>query len=234
MAYRTGPDSLRLVREKVANTSNAISRDSENISVKSDLLLPYYAVPGAGSAYNLVLRNRTGTGKTPYEFRNLKDLLALQRAVTGYEVASDIEGVTLTLHRTWHHAMTGYGRVQMWRWQPLQSMKREEALMRHRRRESSIRSEERSGIFSFSEETRSTNSTFANVTRGLHPSIVENSFVSMSNEEEGHKPVIAATSPHVPVIVIFTKIDDAYTYIVIDRKSPNLLTKRFLATLLIY
>ncbi|KAI9709602.1 MAG: hypothetical protein M1828_002410 [Chrysothrix sp. TS-e1954] len=207
MVFRSGPEALRI--EEGITSNDRIKVRESCFDFRSDILLPYYAVPTEGTSLTLVLRNRAGSRKTPYQLKEAKDLFDIQRAITGYEVLSNFDKVTFTAHKTarllGRQDMHGPSRLQMWRWRPLTSD----------RRMSSVSSVSSNGQVA-SKTSQSTNSTWQNVVQSLHPSLMDGPFVSLIDEQDGKNSVIATRAPYPPILILFTKLDEALCFVAFD------------------
>ena len=209
--FRRSATTLRLVRNVVEDDSGISHPESEKINVHVDRLIPWYAIPTSSPTWSVEICSGNETGGTTYDFRNETDIFNFQRAITGYQVVYDMPKLQWALNkqrlRLGSNLLEGVARVQIWLWKPLVPM---QVGLRESPQLSTSPSSSNSGI---SHWTNTTNATVAKVTQRCDSSVV-----SVAENPNGDS-VIAAATPHLPRIVIFTKIEQKYSFLSIERKS---------------
>lgn len=227
MVYRRGPQFLRIAKVQMATTGSTSLRDtdSEKINIMSDLLLPMYAVTAARGtpvhhpAYNLVIRDRDGSRQVSYTFQGSRDAYAMQRAITGYEILSDIDGGSWAWHRSGAHRSSneanGRGKVQMWRWNPPKPIDQQKTTM------NAANSSDSGFVSDEAASTAATPITKANQSRltdGLRQSAKGNATISVVGTTDGRNAIVVADTLLPPKLIVFTKFGQAFGFLAIDSK----------------
>lgn len=112
----------RLVRTtKMIDNPLYHSEQGSNISMNSTRLIPAYATPDNASsvAHNLALCNDRGEHEEWHLLRDASDVVALQRALTGYRIHHDMSDFSWCINGSREPEDWGTGRLQMWQLKPL-------------------------------------------------------------------------------------------------------------------
>ena len=216
LVFRRSATTLRLVRNSVEDDSGISHPESEKINTHVDRFIPWYAIPTSSPTLSVEICSGNGTGGTTYDFRNESDIFNFQRSITGYQVVYDMASARWALNKQQLHFGTkileGIGRMQIWLWKPLPSM---QALSAESPR---LPTSSSSSLSDNSQWTNTTNATVAKVTQRCDSSIV-----SVAESANGDS-VIAAVKPHLPTVLIFTKLEEKYTFLSLERKlTPSIL-----------
>ena len=212
LVFRRSPTTMRLVRNAVEDDSDISHPESEKINTHVDRFIPWYAIPTPNPSSTLSVEIRSGneTGGTMCDFRTESDTFAFQRAFTGYQVVYDKARMEWSLNKQQlkfgSKTLESTGRLQIWLWNPLPAMQAQSSI---RPRPSMSPP---SSLSSNSQRTHTTNATVARVVQHGDSSIV-----SIADNNHGGS-LIAAVKPHLPIILIFTKLEDKYTYLCIECK----------------
>lgn len=98
---------------------------SEKVNTQVEKFIPHYTIEGSNLAPKVEIVPGYGIVGTVFEFKNEKDALNFQRAITGYQVVSDIKDVKWLAKRAvaWPSRrrstkLEGVGRLQIWHWKP--------------------------------------------------------------------------------------------------------------------
>ncbi|KAF1814074.1 hypothetical protein P152DRAFT_303584 [Eremomyces bilateralis CBS 781.70] len=209
VVFQRGPTTLRLARN-ITPVNGVPRQESEKLSTHIDRFIPLYAVPPSktGSpALTFKICDGKGGGGTPYEFKCERDVFAFQKAVTGFEVMSDMKRVEWSFNRKKLKLMSkgigNLGRVQLWRWNPL-STGRSLQMGSAGSRESE-QSASRSQSSESSRRSDLTNPTIAKVVRGEKESLF-----AVTESDRGETVLAVASQPS-PVLFIYAKEDGAYS-----------------------
>jgi hypothetical protein len=207
--FRTGPLTLRIVRSVTSLQSGSPCYDSEGFNIHMDRFIPFYAIQersvhqrrGSKSTLTVGIYRASETGETAYEMKEELDLFNFQRAVTGYQVVLDTPVWWSLKHST---KPKGKGRLQLWHWKPLAKDQNK----RIDRRESTSSS---STLGPTSKMSGATNVTVEQLLK-----ISDRSMISIAQSD--NNSTIGASTPPVPVVMIYTKIDNEYTYLHLECK----------------
>ena len=209
--FRRSATILRLVRNVLEDDSGISHPESEKINTHLDRLIPWYAIPTSSPTLSVEICSGNETGGTIYDFQNETDIFNFQRAITGYQVVYDMSRLQWALNkqrlRLGSNLLEGVARVQIWLWKPLTPM---QAQSPDSPQLSTSPPSFNSGV---SHWTNTTNATVAKVTQRC-----DSSAISVAENLNGDS-VIAAAKPHLPSIVIFTKIEQKYSFLSIECKS---------------
>ncbi|KAL8691466.1 MAG: hypothetical protein Q9218_003310 [Villophora microphyllina] len=126
--FRKSEYEFRLVKmTKMADNPFYHSEEGSNVNMNSTRLIPAYATPGAESsdAHNLALCNDRGQHEEWHLLKNLDDVKALQRALTGYRVHHDMSGFSWCINGSKEPEDSGTGYLQMWQLKPLSKIEPE-------------------------------------------------------------------------------------------------------------
>ena len=209
LVFRRSPTTMRLVRNAVEDESDISHPESEKINTHVDRFVPWYAIPGST---NLMVEIRSGneTGGTTYDFRSEGHLFNFQRAFTGYQVVYDMPRTGWSLNKQQlkfgSKSLESTGRLQIWLWNPLPAMQTQPL------RSPQLSTSPSSSLSGNSQWTNTTNATVAKVVQRCNSSIV-----SVAENNNGDS-VIAAVKPHLPIILIFTKLEEKYTFLCLECK----------------
>ena len=210
LVFRRSATTLRLVRNVVEDDSGASHPESEKINTHLDRFIPWYAIPSQSPTLSVEICSGNETGGTTYDFRNEADIFNLQRAITGYQVVYDLPRVEWALNKQrlklGSNILEGIARIQIWLWKPLSSVQVQPL------ESPQLSTSASSSVSGNSHWTTTTNATVAKVTQRCDSSIV-----SVAENPDGDS-VIAAATPHLPSIVIFTKIEQKYSFLFVTRK----------------
>lgn len=216
VVFQRGPMTLRLARN-IVPAVGPLRQESEKINTHIDRFIPLYAVPPSKSGSPpLAIKICDGkeTGGTVYELKSEGDIFSLQRAVTGYEVVSDIKNVEWSLNRKKMRFLSkGLGnidRVQMWYWKPLSAGKSLQDGSRKRQDSGTASLQCRSSVSS--QGSNSTNATVAKVVNG------ENESICTTTQSDSGETVVAVRTQPQPVLFIFSKTEGGYALLHIECK----------------
>ncbi|KAJ9638211.1 hypothetical protein H2199_006898 [Coniosporium tulheliwenetii] len=174
LVFQRGPTTLRLARN-IVPAAGPLRQESEKINIHIDRFIPLYAVPSSKSGSPpLAVKICDGkeTGGTVYELKSEGDIFSFQRAVTGFEVVSDMKNVEWSLNRkkmrVFSKGLGNIGRVQMWYWKPLSAGRSLQEESRKRQDSGTATLQCRSSVSS--QGSNSTNATIAKVVNGENES----------------------------------------------------------------
>ncbi len=224
LVFRRSATTLRLVRDAIEDDSGISHPESEKINIHLDRFIPWYAIPSSSPTLSVGICSGNETGGTTFDFRNETDIFSFQRVFTGYQVVYDMPRAQWALNqqrfKLGSNLQEGSGRAQIWLWNPLPSMQSQSL------GSPGLPNSPSSSSSGKSQWTSTTNPTVAKVTDRCDSSIV-----SVTEDANGDS-VIAAVKPHLPTIVIFTKIDKNYTFLSLERKSiQSMVSLLFVLTL---
>jgi hypothetical protein len=214
--FRTGPSTLRIVRNVIPLHSGSPYYESERLNIHMDRFIPFYAIQESSihqrrrskTTSTVGIYRANQTGETAYEMKEEIDLFNFQRAVTGYQVVGDATSVKWALkHST---KPRGKGRLQLWYWKPLAKDQNQET----GRRESTSSS---STIGPKSGGSGATDATIE-----LLLDTTDRSMITVEKSSDNNSTVGASTPP-VPVIMVYTQSDNEYSYLHLERKSLGFL-----------
>ena len=205
MCFRESPTQLRLVRVSETSDSSQFSREIFVMNIHHETLVPLYAfAPPKSPTSNTIQLGAT----TMYTLAKRPALFMLQRAITGFEVMSD-----LSLSRWYAHKpytltranIEGSGRVQLWIRKPLSSFEQEPMSPDQLQRESPrpVRTS------SAASSTPSLDSSRSTITQ----SAPSNTHYKMTNDG---KSVVFSRNIH-PVLVIFSRKNHDYGMVYVKR-----------------
>ena len=179
--------------------------------------IPLYALPSTRSqtsAMKVLL-----SGGMEFEMKTKRDLFDLQRAITNFQVASDIGSMRWALHRNFpltNRDLQGQGRVQMWIWNPLDADEMRnnnpDESRRNSRASESMLSSDGSSISQSSNHTTATAATVLERTRTRN---ITDHHVS---ENEMYTAIRASINP---VLLIFSAFENGYALLYARCKSPG-------------
>lgn len=210
LVFRRSATTLRLMRDVVEDDSGIAHQESEKVNTHVDRFIPWYAIPTSHPTLCVEICSGNETGGTVYEFRSTKDILSFQRSITGYQVVHDMPRAMWALNkqqlRIGSKVLEGTARLQLWLWKPLPSMQAQSLEFL------SPPTSPSSSLSGNSQWTDTTNATVAKITQRCDSSIV-----SVAENTNGDA-VVAAVKPHLPSIVFFTKLEEKYTFLSLERK----------------
>jgi hypothetical protein len=215
--FRTGPSILRIVRNVVPLHSGFQYYESERLNIHMDRFIPFYAVQessihqrrGSKTTSTVAIYRANETGETAYEMKEEIDLFNFQRAVTGYQVVGDTTCVKWALkHST---KPKGKGRLQLWFWKPLAAKDQNHETGRRESTSSSSTIGPKSG------GSGATNATIEQLL-----DTTDRSMITVEQSSDNNS-TIGASTPPAPVIMIYTQIDNEYSYLHLERKSLGIL-----------
>jgi hypothetical protein len=208
LVFQRGPITLRLARNIVPATG-PLRQESEKISTHIDRFIPLYAVPSSKSGsppLTIKICDGKETGGSVYEFKSEKDIFSFQKAITGFEVVSDVRTVDWSLNRKKLRLVSklveNTGRMQVWYWNPLSSSRMFQAESQDRGKLSSQWHSSAS-----SQGSHKTSSTVAKVVNG------ENNASVSAIESDGDETVIAVNAPPLPILFIYSRVEGGYSFL---------------------
>ncbi len=211
LVFRRSATTLRLVRNAVEDDSGIAQPESEKVNTHVDRFIPWYAIPTSTPTSSVEICSGNGTGGTILDFRSESDIFGFQRAYLGYQVVHDMPRATWALNkqqlRIGSKVLEGTARLQLWLWKPLPCMQAQSL------EPSRLSTSSSSSLSGNSQRTNTTNATVAKITQRCDSSIV-----SVAENSNGNA-VIAAVKPHLPKMVLFTKLEGKYTFLSLERKS---------------
>jgi hypothetical protein len=208
LVFQRGPTTLRLARNIVPATG-PVRQESEKINTHIDRFIPMYAVPSSKSGsppLTIKLCDGKETGGSVYEFKSERDIFNFQKAVTGFEIVSDVRTVDWSLNRKKMRLasklLESTGRMQVWYWNPLSSSRMFQAKPQEGGKLSSQWHSSAS-----SQGSHNTGSIVAKVVNG------ENNASVSAIESDGGETVIAVNTPPLPILFIYAKLEGGYGFL---------------------
>lgn len=195
--------------------------DSETFSPHSDRFVPYYTVQtafplevlGQGPilGYNAGLYSGNGIGQTQYSVKSSEDMWKLQCAATGYQVVFDMD-------MTWFFnqarelfqdvELNGKSKIQIWHWKPLPPTS-------EKKEESDSQSTSPASTASLRTMSSSSSTTVSDIILGR----TDTSSVSFDQQHHNrNESTLVASTPPLPVIMIFTRVAGKYRYVHVERE----------------
>lgn len=209
VVFRTGPTTLRIVRSVIGDRSGTPYYESERFNIHIDRFIPFYAIQDnsigsgrrrdSGTMFSVGIYRGNETGETAYDIKEDRDMLNFQRAVTGYQVVFD-NNVTWAVNHA-PKLSRGRGKVQIWHYKPLiheQSDLRE-----------SIPSS--SSMDSQESQMTTTSAAVEKVLKGR-----DLSRISIHTTPTQNDATIGASTPPLPVIMIYSQERGEYSYFHIE------------------
>ncbi|KAF1950148.1 hypothetical protein CC80DRAFT_246106 [Byssothecium circinans] len=211
VVFRTGPATLRIARRS-SDRAGTPYYENEHYNIHQDAFVPYYAIaehppaPRRHSAaplsqplpFNISIYRGNATGAIDYRLGSDADVYNFQRAVTGYQVVFD-KSVTWGMKQSGIRGQLsrGKGRMQIWHWKPLEEL--------------ATASEQ---VTSPTMSTRSPRSHDSTTSDAVVERLVQRRDTSVYTVDARNTsgPVISAITPTHPVIVIYGKSNEMYTY----------------------
>lgn len=221
---RMSPTNFRLVSEKVPLGSMVPNRENERINMHSDRLIPWYATSTIRHArYDLEIQNGNGAGRKLYALRGTQDVFALQRALTGYQVASDTINVSWTLNeeklKFWSSLSSSKSaRLQLWLWNPPSDSPASSTFSG-----SANNSPTEAHTTSGTNFSVNSTGTLAKIIEDYDPSIFSVMESSVPDVPDRAEAVVAAASLGLPVLIIFTKAQERYIYMALESEWTSTL-----------
>jgi hypothetical protein len=214
VVFRTGPTTLRIVRSVIGDRSGTPYYESERFNIHIDRFIPFYAISQntpnngqrreSGAMASVGIHRGNETGETSYDIKEEKDMLDFQRTVTGYQVVFDKNPAWALNH--YPKLSRGQGKVQLWHWKPLTQNS-------SARRESVISS-------SSSGDSQATNTTRTSAAVEMVLKGRDRSRISV-HERSDNESTIGASTPPLPVIMVYCRVGGEYSFYHIERKSHS-------------
>jgi hypothetical protein len=212
VVFRTGPTTLRIVRSVIGDRSGTPYYESERFNIHIDRFIPFYAISentlgdgqrrGSGGMASVGIHRGNETGETAYDIKEEKDMLDFQRTVTGYQVVFDRNPAWALNH---HPKLSrGKGKVQLWHWKPL--------TQDNSARRESVTSSSSSGD-SYATGGTAASSAVEMVLKGR-----DRSRISI-HERSDNESTMGASTPPLPVIIVYCRVGGEYSFYHIERKS---------------
>lgn len=216
VVFRTGPATLRIARRS-SDRAGTPYYENEHYNIHQDAFVPYYAIaehptaPRRHSAaplpqplsFSISIYRGNATGAIDYRLGSDADVYNFQRAVTGYQVVFD-KSVTWGIKQSGIRGQLsrGKGRMQIWHWKPLEEL--------------ATASEQ---VTSPTTSTSSPTSHDSTTSDAVVERLVQRRDTSVYTVDARNTsgPVICAITPPHPVIVIYGKSNEIYTYYHIER-----------------
>ena len=205
--FRKSDSKLRLVTTtKDEQNQYFHQEESTSVNMESDRLIPTYANPSEGSTAtnNVMLCNNQGQDPIWYSLKDADDVLHFQRALTGYRVSHQVQGVSWSIEGSSKPSKSGQGRLQFWHLKPFQTIGPDGQRLSVDRSSVSTRSPQ-SPTFS---QNMARQSTALSTTTTLFGN---GSIASTVNGPSGDGT--ALVRPEIPRIVIFTLCDGMHTFL---------------------
>ena len=212
--FRTGPSTLRIVRNVMPDGSGTPYYESERFNIHIDRFVPFYAMhqisgssEQARPARSVGICRGNETGITSYEIPDERDLLNFQRAITGYQVVEDKNASWALNHsgKFRPDLQKGTGRIQLWYSKPLTQTLPE-------RRESAVSQTSNSTSSIRSPFSASSNTVVDKVLEGG-----DRSRVSV-HERSDTESTIGISTPPPPVLLVYARARGEYSYIHLECK----------------
>jgi hypothetical protein len=221
VVLRTGPTTLKIAKRsahKAGSTHDEPETFYEPYHIHQDVFVPLYAIAENPvinrqstatflqpmSSINLYRGN--GTGAIKYRLSTDADVFNFQRAVTGYQVVFDkcVEWAIKPSGILGKHKLAmGQGRMQIWHWKPLEELQ--------------APSEQVTSSTGSAQSPRSHVSTTSDAVVERLLQRRDTSRVTIDDRSNAGSVICATTPPH-PLIVIYGKKKEAYTYYHIECK----------------
>jgi hypothetical protein len=213
VVFRTGPMTLRIAKRSIDRVGNPYY-ENEHYNIHQDMLVPFYAIaedtasnrqstaiPLQPSSSISIYRGNA-TGAIDYTLGSDVDVFNFQRAVTGYQVVFD-KRVTWAIKQSgaFSQLSRGQGRMQIWHWKPLEEL-------------TTATNQVTSSTASAHSPRSHTSTTSDAVVERLLQRRDTSRFTI--DERSTAASVICATTPPHPVIVIYGKRNEVYTYYQIE------------------
>jgi hypothetical protein len=215
VVFRTGPTTLRIAKRSINSSGNPYY-ENEHYNIHQDVLVPFYAIaedPASNRQSTTIplqplssisIYRGNATGAIDYSLSNDLDVYNFQRAVTGYQVVFD-KTVTWAIKQSgaFGHLSRGHGRMQIWHWKPLEEL--------------TTATEQVSSPTVSCHSPRSHTSTTSDAVIERLLQRRDTSRFTIDERSTAASVICATTPPH-PVIVIYGKSNEVYTYYHIECK----------------
>jgi hypothetical protein len=215
VVFRTGPTTLRIAKRSTDRAGNPYY-ENEHYNIHQDVLMPFYAIaenPASNRqstaallqpSSSISIYRGNATGAIDYRLSIDADVFNFQRAVTGYQVVFD-KSVTWAIKQSgvFGQLARGQGRMQIWHWKPLEELTTESEQVTS------------PTVSAHSPRSHVSTTSDAVVERLLQQR--DTSRVTIDERSTAGSVLCATTPPH-PVIVIYGKKNEVYTYYHIERK----------------
>ena len=203
--FRKSDTTLRLVSTtKDDQNANFLSQESMDVNMVQTSLVPVFAAPqDTSTVNNNVLLCNQGQDTKFYNLCDPADVIQFQRALTGFRVSHEMSNVSwhMEFEQLTKSSISGKARLQLWHLKPLPIMQPPQDTESAERSSSSSGQTPHSLIGSHKLRRFWTSST----------TLPASSIASPVNGSRGAG--IALTSPEPPLLIIFTKWGDKYTFL---------------------
>ncbi|KAH6680932.1 hypothetical protein B0J14DRAFT_696255 [Halenospora varia] len=209
VVFRTGPTTLRIAKRST-DRGGSPYYENEHYNIHQDVLMPFYAIaenPASNRQSTATLLQPSpsisiyrgnATGAIDYRLSNDADVFNFQRAVTSYQVVFH-KSVTWAIKQSGVRGKLarGQGIMQIWHWKPLEEL--------------TTASEQVTSPTVSSHSPRSHVSTPSDAVVERLLQRRDTSRITIDERSTAGSVICATTPPH-PVIVIYGKKNEVYTY----------------------
>ncbi|KAH8707071.1 hypothetical protein GQ44DRAFT_763768 [Phaeosphaeriaceae sp. PMI808] len=207
--FRTGPTTLRIAKRSFGRDGIPYY-ESEHFNIHQDVFTPFYAIAenvasnrqSIGTTLqaspSISIYRGNATGAVNYRLGSDADVFAFQRAITGYQVVFD-KSVSWAIKESGIRGQLarGQGRMQIWHWKPFEEV---------------VDSDNQ--VISPTLSAHSMASYASTTSDAVVGTLLERRSTSgiTVDERSAVGSVICATTPPHPVVVIYNKENEVYTY----------------------
>lgn len=214
VVFRTGSSTLRIAKRSTDRIGTPYY-ESEHYNIHRDTLVPFYAIAEDSNrrqstatvsqpSANISIYRGNATGAIDYRLSSETDAYNFQRAITGYQVVFDKE-VTWAIKQSGVRGqlLKGHGKMQIWHWKPLEEV-----------------TAANDGVISPTISAHSPRSYTSSASDAVVEKLLQRRDTSRITVDERSVSgsIICATTPPHPVIVIYGKKNEVYTYYHIERQ----------------